>query len=244
MIIWFRPGLCGIVGELAEFCELDQQFRSSRDAWKATKTSEPGLGTAVVAGSGAARPRKYGSKTELCSTDEEEAQARCTHFTNLLEREAVYKTGVLDQLEQHAYREELDDDITWKEVPIGIRKLNPSGPGLTGAHAMAFKVLWKCGGVGAQLLFDVVSCIWRDEQVPEHWVECLLKILDKPGDQSDPSNCRGIQMLEVSYKIVGNIMRARSRVISEQLDQEAQTGFRSNRGTCDGTWNVGMAIAS
>ena len=50
-------------------------------------------------------------------------------------------------------------------------------------------------------------------------------------------------MLEVSYKIVGNIMRARSRVISEQLDQEAQTGFRSNRGTCDGTWNVGMAIA-
>jgi hypothetical protein len=38
-------------------------------------------------------------------------------------------------------------------------------------------------------------------------------------------------------------MRARSRVISEKLDQEAQTGFRSNRGTCGGTWNVGMAIA-
>ena len=99
-------------------------------------------------------------------------------------------------------------------------------------------------------------------------------------------------MLEVSYKIVGSTMRARSRVISEQLpeqraesidgpgsvdgpgfvdgpgsidgpgsvvdgpgsigrnpitkaplDHEAQTGFRSNRGTCDGTWNVGMAIA-
>ena len=156
---------CGIVGELTGFCEVDQQFRSPRDAWKATKTSELGLGAAVVAGSGATRPGKYGSKTELCTADEEEAQARCSHFTNLLEREAALKSGVLDQLEQHACTEELDDDITWKEVSIGIKKLNPSGPGLTGAHAMAFKVLWKCGGVGAQLLFDVVSCIWRDEQV-------------------------------------------------------------------------------
>ena len=33
-------------------------------------------------------------------------------------------------------------------------------------------------------------------------------------------------MLEVSYKIVGNILRARGREISEELDQEAQCGFR------------------
>ena len=269
---------CGVVGELTEFCELDQQFRSSKDAWKAVKNLELGLDTSVVAGSGAARLRKYGSNTDKCTTDEEEAQARCSHFTNLLEREAVYKAGVLDQLEQHACNTELDRDITRKEVAMGIQKLNSSGPGLTGAHALAFQVLWRSGGEGAQLLFDVVSNIWQEEAIPDHWVACLLKILSKPGDQSDPSNCRGIQMLEVSYKIVGNIMRARSRVISEQLpeqraesidgpgsivgpgsiggpgsitnpitkaplDHEAQTGFRSNRGTCDGTWNVGMAIA-
>ena len=46
---------CGVVGELTEFCELDQQFRSSKGAWKAAKTLELGLDTTVVAGSGAAR---------------------------------------------------------------------------------------------------------------------------------------------------------------------------------------------
>ena len=114
---------------------------------EAAKNLELGLDTSVVAGSGAARLRKYRS-TDKCTTDEEEAQARCSHFTNLLEREAVYKAGVLDQLEQHACNTELDRDITRKEVAMGIQKLNSSGPGLTGAHALAFQVLWRSGGEG------------------------------------------------------------------------------------------------
>ena len=50
-------------------------------------------------------------------------------------------------------------------------------------------------------------------------------------------------MLVVSCKIIGNVMRERSRVISEKLEQEAQCGFRPDRGTCDGIWNVLMSIA-
>ena len=55
------------------------------------------------------------------------------------------------------------------------------------------------------MIIDIITGIWKDEQIPEYWVHALLKILDKPGDKQDPSNCRGIQMLEVCYKIIGNI---------------------------------------
>ena len=124
---------------------------------------------------------------------------------------------------------ELDGDITEEEIDIAVRKLNATGPGMTGAHATAIKALWSeefsSGGeseTARKLLIGCVQSVWKEEEVPAHWVEALLKILPKPGDQSDPSNCRGIQMLEVSYKIIGNVMRERSRAISEKLEQEAQ----------------------
>jgi hypothetical protein len=43
-----------------------------------------------------------GSKTKgLCTTDEEEAEAREAHCKNLLEREATYDPKVADLIEQH-----------------------------------------------------------------------------------------------------------------------------------------------
>ena len=44
------------------------------------------------------------------------------------------------------------------------------------------------------------------------------------------------------YKILGNIMKVRSQQISEKLDHEAQCGFRIERGTIDGVWNIRMLV--
>ena len=44
---------------------------------------------------------------------------------------------------------------------------------------------------------EILRHIWNNAEIPEYWNEALLKILPKSGDKSDPSNCRGIQMLEV-----------------------------------------------
>ena len=87
-------------------------------------------------------------------------------------------------------------------------------------------------------------CIYitHNKGQPEFWLDALLKILPKSGDKSDPSNCRGIQLLEVMYKILGNIMKVRSQQISEKLDHEAQCGFRIERGTIDGVWNIRMLV--
>ena len=45
----------------------------------------------------------------------------------------------------------------------------------------------------------------------------LLSILPKKGDLSKPGNYRGIMMLEVFYKIAGNIILARLTPIKEGL---------------------------
>ena len=89
---------------------------------------------------------------------------------------------------------------------------------------------------------SILRHIWNNAEIPEYWNEALLKILPKSGDKADPSNCRGIQMLEVFYKILGNILKKRDRKISEKLDHESQCGFRIERGTIDGVWNIRMTI--
>ena len=54
----------------------------------------------------------------------------------------------------------------------------------------------------------------------------------KKCDLSNPTNYRGIMMLEVAYKIAANIRLNRIKPIKEsvQLDHESQNGFRRFRG--------------
>ena len=86
---------------------MDDSFVSSKDAWGALKKLEAGLHSSISVGA-IGRIRKYGSKTEVCKTDEEEAEARGEHFKQLLEREAQYKDGIEDELEQQAVQVKLD----------------------------------------------------------------------------------------------------------------------------------------
>ena len=160
------------------------------------------------------RLRKFGSRTVFCTTDEEEAEAREAHFKDLLEREEPrkMKAGIENDVPERQIEWELDDPITQEETTKAIAKLKPTGPGFSGAHAACFKAIWEEGGEAAGLLKDCIMTIWGQEQLPEFWLDALLKILPKSGDKSDPSNCRGIQLLEVMYKILGNIMKVTPRI--------------------------------
>ena len=84
---------------------------------------------------------------------------------------------------------------------------------------------------------------WETQhEVPPSWESCLLKILSKAGDQTLASNCRGIMLLEVLYKVVGNILKVRILLQSELLDHEQQCGFRPWRGCMDAIFNLKMAL--
>ena len=51
-----------------------------------------------------------------------------------------------------------------------------------------------------------------------------------------------MEALECTYKLVAIIIKQRLVIISEQLDQESQCGFRPKRGGTDARTNVRMAV--
>ena len=107
------------------------------------------------------RLRKFGSRTEFCTTDEEEAEAREAHFKDLLEREEPrkMKAGIENDVPERQIEWELDDPITQEEITKAIAKLKPTGPGFSGAHAACFKAIWEEGGEAAGLLKDCIMTI-------------------------------------------------------------------------------------
>ena len=92
------------------------------------------------------------------------------------------------------------------------------------------------------LLKNIVLDFWETSITVEEWETGLLKILPKKGDLGLAGNHRGIMLLEVSYKIVANILKMRLLPIEEDLDHESQCGFRPQRGCTDAVYTLKMAL--
>ena len=149
---------------------------------------------------------------------------------------------MLELLQQRSVTPGLDGEPSDEEIRIALRKLHETGPGVSGLPAAAWKALGSTDA-GFALVRDMVLHFWTTEQVPPEWEIGLLKILPKKGDLSQPGNYRGIMLLEVAYKIVGNLLLARLKPIKEGLPHEPQCGFRPERGCTDATFSL-FAYAS
>jgi hypothetical protein len=55
----------------------------------------------------------------------------------------------------------------------------------------------------------------------------------KEGDKTDCNNYRGISFLSTAYKISSNILLARLTPYVNEVTEDHQCGFRSNRSTTD-----------
>ena len=233
---------CGVVNEGSEL----HGGLAGVDAWKAVVELRDGLG----------KPRSVSlvklkkKDGTMCATPEEAAEARKGHFEALFGREPAFDSSVMDLVERcelanliEQQPEKVDSAATPEEEEIwkAVDALKCTGPGLSGVHAAAVKAIMHNEEL-RKLLVDMVVGVWETQKVPVEWESCLLKILDKPGDQSDPSNCRGIMLLEVVYKVVGNLLKFRIMPISEKLDHEQQCGFRPLRGCMDAVFNLKSAI--
>ena len=175
------------------------------------------------------------------STPEENAGVYATHFTQLYGRLPSGNATVLELLQQRSVVAGLDGEPSDEEIRIALRKLHDTGPGVSGLPAAAWKALGSTDE-GFALVRDMVLRFWTTEQVPPEWETGLLKILPKKGDLSLPGNYRGIMLLEVAYKIVGNLLLARLKPIKEGLPHEPQCGFRPERGCTDATFSLKQAL--
>ena len=142
------------------------QFHTAKEAWKAISDLVRGFDSAQQVSP--TRLRKFGSRTEFCTTDEEEAEAREAHFKDLLEREEPrkMKAGIENDVPERQIEWELDDPITQEEITKAIAKLKPTGPGFSGAHAACFKAIWEEGGEAAGLLNPLRTELRRSTWVP------------------------------------------------------------------------------
>ena len=178
-----------------------------------------------------------------CKDAAENAARFKEHFSELYSKEEWYDSTVLDSIPQH-------DPSVWKdqgrtpdldEIKVAVRRLNVSGPGATGISAAVLKAL-LLHDEAFSCLADVVLHFWETEEVPPQWEECLLKILPKSGDLSQPGNYRGIMLLEVLLKVVKQLLKARLQPIQESLDHESQCGFRPNKGCSDANFVIRLCV--
>ena len=94
---------------------------------------------------------------------------------------------------------------------------------------------WRTGdGAGAS---DKLQCCFQD------WCVGGLKLLPKKGGRSNPSNWRGIMLLDVMAKVVASsIIQSRLDLVLRAEGEEYQHGFRGGRGCSDGIFAPKMAL--
>jgi sorting nexin-29 len=90
---------------------------------------------------------------------------------------------------------------------------------------------------GGQILLrrinKLIYMIWDQESMPAEWKEGLICPISKKGDKLQSNNYRGISLLNVTYKILSNIILKRLNVYTEETAGEYQYGFRPNSSTID-----------
>jgi len=86
--------------------------------------------------------------------------------------------------------------------------------------------LFKFGGDRLkQKLKHIFSSIWINEKIPREWPKGITCPLHKKGDQLECANCRGITLLNVTYKVFYNILYTRLLPHVENKLAHYQVGF-------------------
>jgi hypothetical protein len=79
----------------------------------------------------------------------------------------------------------------------------------------------------------LICSIWNKEELPQQWKESIIVPIYKKGDKTDCNIYQGISLLSTAYKILSNILLARTTPYVNEVTGDYQCGFRRNRPTID-----------
>lgn len=93
-------------------------------------------------------------------------------------------------------------------------------------------------------LVALFNRILTTERFPLSWSSVNMSMLHKKGDKSDPSNYRGIALVNCTAKIYTMILRDRLEkwVFSRRIIPQCQTGFVADRSCLDNLYTLSSAI--
>ena len=177
----------------------------------------------------------------LCKTPRENAEAFKDHFVSIFQSHLPFDPAVLNDIPDIPPFNAAATIPTLDETTEAIKNLNNTAAG----PSQIPSTVWKCladNPATLQITHESIINFWATEISPTEWNTGLLKILAKKGDLHNPNNYRGITLLESSYKILANIIRARLTPIAEAIDQESQCGFRPGRSTIDAIFSLKIAL--
>ena len=83
------------------------------------------------------------------------------------------------------------------------------------------------------VLCQIFSNIWENEEAPEEWKSGLIVKLPKRGDLTTCDNWRGVTLLSLTSKVFSRILLDRFSTTVEDISRNEQAGFRKGRSCID-----------
>lgn len=117
---------------------------------------------------------------------------------------------------------ELDDQITLAETENALKSSKNGSDKITNEFLKNLPSTWK------DKLTELYNQILTQEKIPKNWTKSKLCVLFKKGDKKEPSNYRGIALLNNVLKIFTTILANRLQRWAEAADLlcKNQFGFR------------------
>ena len=136
----------------------------------------------------------------------------------------------------------MDAPISLSEVSWAIGNLNiGKAAGIDGITAEFIKA---ASDRLIPILCLLYNKLYNNGIFPDNWSTSLITPVLKKGNQSDPSNYRGISLLPVLSKIFTNILNRRLEkwCDAHEVLGEEQGGFRSGYSTIDNIFGLSTLI--
>lgn len=103
-------------------------------------------------------------------------------------------------------------------------------PGLSNLSAE----LLRAGGSALALnLWQLLTRIWTDNNIPTDWSKAIVCPIFKKGDPTEVANYRGISLLEIGFKVLTTIINNRLKPLTDDIVGDYQSGFTRGRSTTD-----------
>jgi hypothetical protein len=136
----------------------------------------------------------------------------------------------------------LNHDITFSEVKDSVMRAKAKKA--TGTDTIPSEVLKN--SVCINMLLKIISYCFKYGIVPSEWQKGTILPLYKEGDKSDPSNYRGITLLNSCCKIYCDVLNTRLTKYLETTNKlrDEQNGFRPNRSCQDHIYSLYSIIKS
>ena len=155
------------------------------------------------------------------------------HFTTVLNICTHFDPQELDLLEQRPVFEKIAAIPSNNDVAVALAKVrNRKAPGSLGILPEMVKMGMN-NGEFCDLLTNLLRAVWKEERVPQEWVDAILIPIPKKGNLKCCDNWRGISLLEVVGKVVARVVQNQLQELAEKLLPESQCGFRKGRGCND-----------